>query len=177
MPEKLQTCLSIKKALLEKNYKFLFLDLTRTIFRVKSCHSKKINLELILQKDEQKMKYYSEAHEWIMVEDDEATLGISEYAAEELGDITYVELPIEEDDVMVGDTLGVIESVKAASDVYSPISGTIIEVNTELEDKPGLINESAENAGWICRLGNIDIAELDDLMTPDAYAKYLKSLD
>jgi len=122
------------------------------------------------------MKYYSEAHEWIMVENDKATIGISEYAAEELGDITYVELPIE-DDVVVGDTLGVIESVKAASDVYSPIGGTIIEVNSDLEDNPGLINESAEKAGWICKLGNIDILELNDLMTPDAYAKYLKSLD
>jgi glycine cleavage system H protein len=122
------------------------------------------------------MKYYTKAHEWILVEDDEAIIGISEYAAEELGDITYVELPIEED-VIVGDTLGVIESVKAASDVYSPIGGTIIEVNSDLEDNPGLINESAEKAGWICKLGSIDVLELDDLMTPDAYAKYLKSLD
>ena len=123
------------------------------------------------------MKYYTEAHEWVTVEDNEATIGISEYAAEELGDITYAELPIEDDDVIVGDTLGVIESVKAASDVYSPIGGTVIEVNSDLEDNPGLINESAEKAGWICKLSNIDIVELDDLMTPDAYAKYLKSLD
>ena len=123
------------------------------------------------------MKYYTDAHEWIMVEDDEATIGISEYAAEELGDITYVELPTEDDDVMVGDTLGVIESVKAASDVYSPIGGTVVEVNSDLEDNPGLVNESAEGAGWICKLTNIDVAEIDDLMTPDAYAKYLKTLD
>jgi glycine cleavage system H protein len=125
----------------------------------------------------EKMKYYSEAHEWILIEDNEATIGISEYAAEELGDITYVELPIEEGDVTIGDTLGVIESVKAASDVYSPIGGTIKEVNTDLEDNPELINESAEKKGWICKLSNIDVAELDNLMTPDAYAKYLKSLD
>lgn len=124
-----------------------------------------------------KMKYYSEAHEWIMVEDNAATIGISEYAAEELGDITYVELPIEENDVIIGDTLGVIESVKAASDVYSPIGGTITEVNSELEDNPGLINESAEKEGWICKLANIDMAEIGDMMTPDAYVKYLKSLD
>ena len=122
------------------------------------------------------MKYYSEDHEWIEVEGEEAIIGISEYAAEELGDITYVELPVEEDDVIVGDSLGVIESVKAASDVYSPITGTIIEVNSDLEENPGLINESAEKSGWICRLNNIDVSELDDLMTPDAYAKYLKSL-
>jgi glycine cleavage system H protein len=123
------------------------------------------------------MKYYTDAHEWVMVEDDEATIGISEYAANELGDITYVELPSEDDDIIVGDTLGVIESVKAASDVYSPIGGTVVEVNSDLEDNPGLINESAENTGWICKLTNIDIIELDDLMTPDAYAKYLKTLD
>jgi glycine cleavage system H protein len=122
------------------------------------------------------MKYYSEDHEWIEIEGEEATIGISEYAAEELGDITHVELPAEEDDVIVGDSLGVIESVKAASDVYSPITGTIIEVNSDLEENPGLINESAEKSGWICRLNNIDVSELDDLMTPDAYAKYLKSL-
>lgn len=122
------------------------------------------------------MKYYSKAHEWIMIENNEATIGISEYAAEELGDITYVELPIEENDVTIGDTLGVIESVKAASDVYSPISGTVAEVNADLEDNPGLINESAEKEAWICKLSNIDVAELDDLMTPDDYAKYLKSL-
>jgi len=123
------------------------------------------------------MKYYSEAHEWIMIEGNEATIGISAYAAEELGDITYVELPIEGDDVIVGGTLGVIESVKAASDVYSPIGGTISEVNADLEDNPELINESPEKLAWICRLSNIDVAELDDLMTPDAYVKYLKSLD
>lgn len=123
------------------------------------------------------MKYYTEAHEWILVEGEEATIGISEYAAEELGDITYVELPIEEDDVIVGDTLGVIESVKAASDVYSPVSGTVTEVNGDLEENPGLINESAEEAGWICRLSNVDASDLDELMTPDAYTKYLKSLD
>ncbi len=122
------------------------------------------------------MKYYSEAHEWIVVKGGEATIGISEYAAEELGDITYVELPVEDDDVIVGDTLGVIESVKAASDIYSPVTGTITEVNSDLEDNPALINESAEDAGWICKLNNIDVSDLNDLMIPDAYAKFLKSL-
>jgi glycine cleavage system H protein len=123
------------------------------------------------------MKYYTESHEWVMVENEEAIIGISEYAAEELGDITYVELPTEDDDVIVGDNLGVIESVKAASDVYSPVTGTVVEVNSDLEDNPGLINESPEEAGWICRLSNIDVTDLDQLMTPDAYAKFLKSLD
>lgn len=122
------------------------------------------------------MKYYSEDHEWVEIEGIEATVGISEYAANELGDITYVELPSEDDDFIVGDTLGVVESVKAASDIYSPISGTVCAINDALEDEPGLINESPEDKGWLCKLINFDTSELDDMMTPDAYAKFLKSL-
>ncbi|MFA7231165.1 MAG: glycine cleavage system protein GcvH [Victivallaceae bacterium] len=122
------------------------------------------------------MKYYSEDHEWVEIEGIEATVGISEYAANELGDITYVELPSEDDDFIVGDTLGVVESVKAASDVYSPISGTVCAINDALEDEPGLINESPEDKGWLCKLINFDTSELDDMMTPDAYTKFLKSL-
>jgi glycine cleavage system H protein len=120
------------------------------------------------------MKYYTEDHEWIEVIDDEATVGISEYAAKQLGDITYVELPQEGEDYIVGDTLGVVESVKAASDVYSPISGTVIAVNDILEDEPGLINDSPEEKGWLCKLENIDSSELDDMMNFLAYQKFLK---
>jgi glycine cleavage system H protein len=120
------------------------------------------------------MRYYSEDHEWIEFEDGEVTLGISEYAANELGDITYVELPTEDDDVVVGDTIGVVESVKAASDVYSPVSGTVVAVNDSLEDEPELLNSSPEDKGWICKLSNVDDSELEDMMTPDQYAKFLK---
>jgi glycine cleavage system H protein len=120
------------------------------------------------------MRYYSEDHEWIEFEDGEVTLGISEYAANELGDITYVELPTEDDDVVVGDTIGVVESVKAASDVYSPVSGTVVAVNDSLEDEPELLNASPEDKGWICKLSNVDDSELEDMMTPDQYAKFLK---
>ncbi len=122
------------------------------------------------------MKYYSEDHEWVEIEGDEATVGLSEYAANELGDITFVELPSEDEDLIIGDTIGVVESVKAASDIYCPISGTVAAINDELEDEPELINESPEEKGWICKLKNIDISEVDDMMTPDAYAKYLKTL-
>lgn len=122
------------------------------------------------------MKYYSEDHEWVEIDGDEATVGLSEYAANELGDITYVELPSEDDDLIIGDTIGVVESVKAASDIYCPISGTVAAVNDALEDEPGLINESPEEKGWICKLKNIDISEVDDMMPPNAYAKYLKTL-
>ena len=122
------------------------------------------------------MRYYSEDHEWVEVSGEDATIGISEYAANELGDITYVDLPHEDDDFIVGDILGVVESVKAASDIYSPISGTVTAVNDALEDDPGLINSSPEDKGWICKLTNIDSSELDDMMNAAAYAKFLRDL-
>ena len=122
------------------------------------------------------MKYYTEDHEWVEIVGDEATVGISEYAADELGDITYVELPEEEDDFIIGDRLGEVESVNSSSDIYSPISGTVSQVNEALTDEPGLINESPEEKGWLCRLINFDSSELDDMMNEDAYRKYLRKL-
>ncbi|MBO4648004.1 MAG: glycine cleavage system protein GcvH [Lentisphaeria bacterium] len=121
-------------------------------------------------------KYYSKTHEWVVVDGEEATVGISAYAAKELGDITYVELPKVSSDVIVGDSVGVVESVKAASDVYSPLSGTVTAVNKNLEDDPGLISGSAEEKGWIYKLENIDSDELADLLEEKDYAKYLKTL-
>lgn len=122
------------------------------------------------------MKYYTEDHEWVEISGEEATVGISEYAADELGEITYVELPEEDDDFIIGDRLGEVESVKASSDIYSPISGTVSQVNEALADEPGLINESPEEKGWLCRLVNFDNTELDDMMNEDAYLKYLRKL-
>lgn len=121
-------------------------------------------------------KYYSQTHEWVEIDGDEAIVGISAYAAKELGDITYVELPKISSDVIVGDSVGVVESVKAASDVYSPLSGTVNAVNKNLEDDPGLVSNSPEEKGWMYRLENIDPDELEDLMDEEAYAKYLKTL-
>ena len=121
-------------------------------------------------------KYYSQTHEWAEIDGDEAIVGVSAYAAKELGDITYVELPKMRSDVIVGDSVGVVESVKAASDVYSPLSGTVNAVNKNLEDDPGLVSNSPEEKGWMYRLENIDPDELEDLMDEEAYAKYLKTL-
>ena len=121
-------------------------------------------------------KYFSKTHEWVDIDGDEDTVGVSAYATKELGDITYVELPKEGADVIVGDSLGVVESVKAASDVYSPISGTIIAINKNLDDDPGIVSNYPDTKGWICKLDNIDLDELEDLMTEDMYAKYLKTL-
>lgn len=122
------------------------------------------------------MKYYTEDHEWVEVNGEEAVVGISEYAADELGDVTYVELPEEDDDFIIGDRLGEVESVKASSDIYSPVSGTVSAVNEALADEPGLINESPEDKGWICKLVNIDSSELDDMMDEEAYQKYIATL-
>jgi len=122
------------------------------------------------------MKYYTEDHEWVEICGDEATIGISEYAAGELGEITYVELPEEDDDFIIGDRLGEVESDKASCDIYSPISGTVSVVNDALAGEPELINESPEDKGWICRLTNFDSSELDDMMNEDAYLKYVETL-
>ncbi len=122
------------------------------------------------------MKYYTEDHEWVEIRGDEATVGISAYATEQMGEITYVELPLEDDDVIVGDTLGLIESTENSTNIYSPLSGTIIAVNDELEDDPILLNDSPEDKGWICKLTNIDDSELDDMMNETAYQKFLRSL-
>ena len=122
-------------------------------------------------------KYYSKTHEWAVIEGDEATVGVSAYAAKELGDITYVELPKIGSDVIVGDSVGVVESVKAASDVYSPLSGTVNTINKNLEDDPGLVSNSPEEKGWMYKLENIDLDELEDLLSEEDYAKYLKTLE
>lgn len=131
----------------------------------------------VRERNEQFMEiYYSKTHEWVKIDGDEATVGISAFATGELGDITYVELPEEDSDVIVGDSIGTVESVRATSDVFSPVSGTIIAVNHTLDDDPDLINRSPEDHGWICKLENIDLVELEDLMDEDAYQKYLKTL-
>ena len=125
---------------------------------------------------EEDMKYYTEDHEWVEVNGDEAIVGISEYAADELGEVTYVELPEEDDDFIIGDRLGELEAAEGTSDLYSPISGTVAAVNEALVDDPAIINDSPEDKGWICKLVNIDSSELDDMMDEEAYQKYISSL-
>ena len=122
------------------------------------------------------MKYYTEEHEWVEVIDDKATIGVSEYAAEQMGEVSYVELPEEDDCFNIGDRLGEIESEKSAGDIYSPISGTVLMVNENLADDPALINESPEGKGWLCKLENFDSSELDDMMTEDSYLKFIDTL-
>ena len=121
-------------------------------------------------------KYYSKTHEWVKTDGEEAIVGISEYAAADLGDITFVDLPREGTVLICGDRIGTSESVSASSDVYSPVSGTVTAVNRALDDDPAIISTSPENKGWLYKLDNIDPTELDELMTEDEYAAYLETL-
>ena len=121
-------------------------------------------------------KYYSKTHEWVKTDGEEAIVGISEYAAADHGDITFVDLPREGTDLICGDSIGTIESVSASSDVYSPVSGTVTAVNHALDDDPGLISSSAEGKGWLYKLDNIDPTEVDELMSEEEYADYLETL-
>ena len=112
--------------------------------------------------------YYSESHEWVKVEGDVAVIGITDYAQHSMGDLSYVDMPEVDDELEAGDEFGAVESVKAASDLYSPVSGTVIEVNEELEDAPELLNEDAF-ANWIMKVEMSDPTELDALMDAAAY--------
>ncbi|MCA9407710.1 MAG: glycine cleavage system protein GcvH [Candidatus Omnitrophica bacterium] len=118
---------------------------------------------------------YTKEHEWISIDEDGATIGITDYAQEQLGDITFVEFPGVGDEVEQFGELASIESVKAASDIYAPMSGVIKEVNTDLEEKPGLINKSCYEKGWLVRIEVSDMDERSNLMTADEYRNFLRS--
>jgi len=117
---------------------------------------------------------YTEEHEWIRAEDEAAVIGITDYAAEQLGDITFVELPSEGDELSAGKVFGCVESVKAVSDIYAPAGGSVTEVNSRLTDEPGLINESPYGDGWICKVSLTDPSELESLLSAEAYAELLE---
>ena len=116
---------------------------------------------------------YSESHEWVKVEGDIALIGITDYAQHALGNITYVEMPSEDDEVSAGEEFGAVESTKIASDLFSPVSGVVTEVNSALEDAPELINEDAY-ANWIIKVKMSDPSELETLLDPAAYEAICK---
>ncbi len=120
--------------------------------------------------------YYTKEHEWVRVKEGIGAVGISEHAAHELGDVTFVELPKVGATVKQSAVLGSIESVKAASDIYAPVSGKVVKVNEALEDAPEIVNESAEDAGWMAWIEIADEAELKNLMTKEQYEEFLKTL-
>ncbi len=119
---------------------------------------------------------YTKDHEWISVDGDIGTVGISDYAQSQLGDVVYVEVPEPGKTVAAGDELAVVESVKAASEVFAPVSGTVTEGNAALADDPALVNRAAQSDGWFARLKLANPAELDGLMDQAAYDAYLATL-
>ena len=120
--------------------------------------------------------YFTQDHEWIAVDGETGTVGITDYAQGQLGDITYVDLPQPGASVKKGDAPCVVDSVKAASDVYSPVSGTVTEANQALEDAPELVNTQAESGGWLFRMNLSDAAELASLMDRSAYDAFVAGL-
>lgn len=121
-------------------------------------------------------RYFTKDHEWIDVSGDEGTVGITDYAQGQLGDITFVELPGEGAAVKQGDSVSVVDSVKAASDIYAPASGTVTAINAALEAEPELVNTDAEGAGWLFRVSLADPSELGALMDKAAYDAYVAGL-
>ncbi len=124
-----------------------------------------------------KDRFYTKDHEWCLIEDEtKARIGITDYAQSELGDIVYVELPELNQEVDQNETIANIESVKSVAPVYAPVSGKIVDINTELENSPELINEYPYEDGWIAVIEMRDPTEVEDLLSPEDYAEYLESL-
>lgn len=121
--------------------------------------------------------YYTKDHEWISVEGDTGIVGISNYAQNALGDIVFIELPEAGSNYDKGDEAAVVESVKAASEIYAPVSGTIEAVNGALENEPALVNSSAEGDGWFYKVKLSETSELEEMMNAEAYAKFVADLD
>ena len=121
--------------------------------------------------------HYTKDHEWLQLKGDLATVGITDFAQKQLGDVVYVELPAKGTQLGFHQTIGVVESVKAVSDVYSPVSGEVVEVNEGLNDSPELVNQDPHGKGWIVRLKLKDESEWEKLMSASEYEKFLEGLE
>ena len=122
-------------------------------------------------------KRYTKEHEWVVLDGDIATVGITDHAQEQLGDVVFVELPELGREVAAGEACAVVESVKAASDIFAPLAGKIVETNSEITDDPSLVNSDAEGEGWFFRIELDDTAAFESLIDEDAYNEYLETLD
>jgi glycine cleavage system H protein len=121
-------------------------------------------------------KRYTREHEWVTLDGDIATIGITDHAQEQLGDVVFVELPELNREVTTGEACAVVESVKAASDIYAPLTGKVVETNQDIIDDPALVNSDAEGGGWFFRLELDDTDSFEALMDDDAYSEYLETL-
>jgi len=121
-------------------------------------------------------KRFTKDHEWVVLDGDIATVGITEHAQEQLGELVFIELPVLEREVAAAEACAVVESVKAASDVYAPLAGKVVEVNETIVEDPSIVNSDAEGEGWFFRLELDNAADFDELMDQDAYDEFLESL-
>jgi len=117
---------------------------------------------------------YTKEHEWVRLDGETATVGITDHAQDSLGDVVYVELPEQGAAVTKGDAFGVVESVKAVSDLYAPLSGDVVEVNDAIVDSPEVINEDPYGEGWMIKVTAADLGDLDELLAPDEYEKFVE---
>ncbi len=120
---------------------------------------------------------YATSHEWTRLDEGTVTVGVSDFAQESLGDVVYVELPEPEQEVQAGTEACVVESVKAAADIYAPVTGVVVEVNSALLDTPELVNQDPYGDGWFFRVAITDVTELDDLLDADGYREHCESED
>jgi len=118
--------------------------------------------------------WYTQEDEWVRVENDRVVIGVTDYAQQQLGDVVFLELPEPGDELKQGEPFGVIESVKAVSDLFAPVTGEVLERNTSLEESPELVNESCYDAGWILALAPADESEFEGLMDANAYREYVE---
>jgi glycine cleavage system H protein len=121
-------------------------------------------------------KRYTKDHEWVQIDGDIVTVGITDHAQEQLGDVVFVELPEVNREVAASEACAVVESVKAASDIYAPLAGKVVEINQAILDEPALVNSDAEGEGWFFRLEIEDTGAFEELMDEDAYSEYLETL-
>ncbi len=121
-------------------------------------------------------KRYTKDHEWVVLDGDIATVGITDHAQEQLGDVVHVELPDPDREVAANEACAVVESVKAASDVYAPLAGTVVEINETIVEDPAIVNSDAEGEGWFFKLELDDVESFEELMDEEAYEEYLETL-
>ncbi|CAB3260227.1 unnamed protein product [Arctia plantaginis] len=158
----LQKCLHLTKQYLSRS------TLLRSNIKQTYC-------ELYHKYSSQSPRLFTDRHEWVVVDQDIGTVGISQYAQESLGDIVFAQLPEMGSNVAAGDECGALESVKAASEIYTPVTGIITERNNEVENKPALINTNYYDKGWLFKVKLTKLEELESLMTEEAYENYLKT--
>ncbi|WP_299227633.1 glycine cleavage system protein GcvH [Sulfurihydrogenibium sp.] len=120
--------------------------------------------------------YYTKEHIWVKIENDVATIGITDYAQSQLGDVVFIELPEVGREVESGEVIATVESIKAVSEIYSPLTGKIISINEDLANEPSLLNSDPYGDGWICDIQMKDLTEIEDLMTADDYRAYLEAI-